>query len=47
MYNFNRSESLGANETLLLDMVRSRSREAEDELRDQPLMLSCYDASDE
>ncbi|XP_045451673.1 uncharacterized protein LOC123660663 [Melitaea cinxia] len=39
------SESLGGNETLLLDMVRSRSREAEDELRDQPLVL--YDASDD
>ncbi|CAH2092910.1 unnamed protein product [Euphydryas editha] len=41
------SESLSGNETLLLDMVRSRSREVEDELRDQPLMLTSYDASDD
>ncbi|XP_050347406.1 uncharacterized protein LOC126771539 isoform X3 [Nymphalis io] len=37
------SQSLGVNDTLLLDMVRSRSREVEDELRDQPLMLSSDD----
>ncbi|XP_047535586.1 uncharacterized protein LOC125069979 [Vanessa atalanta] len=38
--NSQQSQSLGINDTLLLDMVRSRSREVEDELRDQPLMLT-------
>ncbi|XP_045775268.1 uncharacterized protein LOC123874124 isoform X2 [Maniola jurtina] len=37
------SGNLAGHDTLLLDMVRSRSREAEDEVKDQPLTLPCHE----
>ncbi|XP_034834586.1 uncharacterized protein [Maniola hyperantus] len=37
------SGNLAGRDTLLLDMVRSRSREAEDEVKDHPLALPCHE----
>lgn len=44
---FFRSANYSELETSLLNMVRSRSREAEDEVRDTPLMLTCEDNNNE
>lgn len=44
---FTSVDNLGGNDTLLLDMVRARSRELEEEAQDKTLELPREDVSDE